>query len=326
MMFKLRNILIVLSLVLVSLFVTTDIFLAKYNPKGSKSPNPTESREKPIVIWYHSGEQKNTLSLKTALSSGLITHVIIKYRNPSDDTWHSKKWVREAIEIVKKSEAKLVWGRDLWARWLVKDAKFADLFDSQYYIKQIHILRAEAKEMGADFVFLDTEPYGNSPMRPHMLIKDSVKKKKLSDQQHERLKLVIKKVIQRTGKIDFIAPAGFWGYPGHNHPWDVLAELGNLRIAENTYYDNARQRNAIKYPYEIFGAYVNATKRNDTSPHNPFFLSSEIFEKSHLWSHKKGLYLYSTTRKSLEVAQDLAAYSKTLPFRDSSKSREPSRR
>ncbi|MFX0203236.1 MAG: hypothetical protein ACFFCW_44600, partial [Candidatus Hodarchaeota archaeon] len=124
-----------------------------------------QSREEPIIMWYHSGEQKNTLSLKTALSSGLITHVLVKYRNPSDDTWHSKKWVREAIEIVKKSDAKLVWGRDLWARWAVKDAKFADLFDSKYYIKQIQVLRAEAKEMRADLVFLDTEPYGNSPMR-----------------------------------------------------------------------------------------------------------------------------------------------------------------
>jgi hypothetical protein len=298
------------------LIITTNILWADANQNDPNDSNSIQPAEKPIIIWYHSGEQ-NDLSLKTALSSGLITHVIIKWRNPADGLWHAKLNVREAIKTVKKSGAKLIWGRDLWARWIVKNAKAEDLFDTQYYIKQILLLRAEAKEMGADFVFLDTEAYGNSPMIPYMQHRI-----KLTDQQHEQLEQVIEKVIQTTGKIDFIAPAG-WLFPGHKHPYDVLAKLGRLRIAENTYYDNPEQTNAIKYPYEIFGVSLNTTKKHERSPHNPHFLASEIFERSQLWSGKKGVYLYTSLENSLAIAEDLVAYSKTLPFRDSAKSGEP---
>jgi len=316
---NLRVTLVLLLVIFLVLTITASVFWAKVDHKAPDDSNTVEPMEKPIIIWYHSGEQADTMSLKTAFSSGLITHAIVKYRNPADGPWHAERKVREAIEVVKKSDAKLIWGRELWARWVVKDAKFADLFDPEYYIKQIQSLRAEAKEMGADLVFLDTEPYGNSPMKPYMLGENRIK---LSDQQHEQLRAVIKQVVQTTGKIDFIAPAGWWGHPGHNHPWDILAELGKLRIAENTYYDNERTINALKYPYEIFGAYLNTTKKNEKYPHNPFFLASDIFEKSRLWSNRKGLYLYTTIKSSLAVAADLLAYSKTLPSRSSAESGE----
>jgi hypothetical protein len=280
----------------------------------------TPPREKPIVIWYHSGEQKSTLPIRTALSSGLITHVFIKYRSRSDGPWYAERRVREAIEVVKKSDAKLIWGRTLWAWYKIENSRLGDLFDPDHYIREIRNVKAEAKAIGADFTALDTEAYGNSPMRPFLL---SGKRVILNQEQHHRLQLVINEVIQKVGQVDFIAPAGYWGYPGHNHPYDVLATLGILRIAENTYYDSPRQRNAIKYPYEIFGVYVNTTKKHDESPHNPYFLVSEIFERSKLWSNKKGLFLYTSVRYSQAVAEALVAYSKTIPFRDSVKSREP---
>ena len=319
---KLRIALVLLLVFFFTLIITTDVFLADVNQEAADDANSVQPGEKPIIIWYHSGEQESTLSLKTALASGLITHVVVKYRSPADGPWYAERKVREAIEVVKNSDAKLIWGRDLWSRWVVKDAKVEDLFDPQYHIKQIQSLRAEAREIGADFVFLDTEPYGNSPMRPFMI---SSKRVFLTNEQHKKLKAVVESVVRKTGKVDFIAPAGWWGYPGHNHPSDVLANLGKIRIAENTYYDNPRQRNAIEYPYEIFGAYLKTTKKNEKSPHNPFFLVSEIFESSDLWSNKKGLYLYTTTKDSLAVAEALLDYSKTIPFRDSAKSGEPNR-
>lgn len=319
MKLKLRNILIVLSLIFLSLFVTTDIFLAEVNRKDSRDSNTSESREKPIIIWYHSGNQTSTLPLSTALSSGLITHVMLEYRNPADGPWYAERRVRKAIEMVKKSDAKLIWCRDLWARWVVKDAKFADLFEPQYYIKQIQSLQADAKEMGADFVALDTEPYGNSPMKLYLRGKDRIR---LSYGKRRQIKLAVEKVVQKIGKIDFIFPASS---TSKDHPWNILSDLGKFRISEHTYYDNEKTIRNLKYPYEIFGFYLKTTKRNDRQPFNPYFLASEIFERSELWSNRKGVFIYTSKAESLAVAKDLVAYSKTLPSLDSTKSSEPNR-
>ena len=306
-------------------FITTRQTFGESAKNEPNELNLAKAKERPIIIWHRSGERTGTTALETVLSSGLITHVNISYRSRSDGAWNSNRSIRRAIEIVKKSDAKLIWCRGFGGCYKIENARYSDLFDSNHYIREIQNIKAEAKAMGADFTALDTEPYGNSPMRPYMVISGKLTPF-LSNKQHQQLKRVIRKVIRTTGKVDFIAPAGFWGYPGHNHPYDILATLGKLRIAENTYYDNARQRNAIKYPYEIFGAYLNTTKRNDNSPHNLYFLTSEIFERSELWSNRKGVFIYTKRAESLAVAKELAAYSKTLPFRDSAKPSEPSRR
>lgn len=286
--------------------------------------NPAKAKERPIIIWHRSGERTGTTALETVLSSGLITHVNVSYRSRSDGAWNSNRSIRRAIEIVKKSDAKLIWCRGLWAWYKIENARYSDLFDSNHYIREIQNVKAEAKAMGADFTALDTEPYGNSPMRPYMVISGK-RTPFLSNKQHQQLKRVIRKVIQTTGKVDFIWPAGWWGYPGHNHPYDVLARLGKLRMAENTYYDNMRAINAIKYPYEIFGMYVRMSKENKDRPSIPYFLVPEIFERSQLWSNRKGVFIYTKRAESLAVAKELVAYSKTLPFRDSAKSSEPNR-
>lgn len=319
---KSHSVIILLALILFTFIITTNISRPEDNDKDPNNLKTAQAREKPMIIWFHSGEQRSTLPLRTALSSGLITHVIVMYRNPADGPWYAERRVREAIKVVKKSDAKLIWGRTLWAWYKIENSRYSDLFDPSHYIREIQNVKAEAKAIGADFTALDTEPYGNSPMRPYMI---SSKRVFLSNKQHEQLKLVIKKVVRTTGKIDFIFPAGWWGYPGHNHPYDILATLGKLRIAENTYYDNMRAINAIKYPYEIFGVHLNMVKKNEQNPHNTYFLPHEIFERSGLWASKKGIFIYTSSKKSLAVAKELVAYSKTLPFRDSAKSSEPNR-
>ena len=51
----------------------------------------------------------------------------------------------------------------------------------------------------------------------------------------------------------------------------------------------------------------------------PLYTVPEIFEKSQLWSAKKGLYLYSKEGESMAVAHELVKYSKSLPILDRDK-------
>ena len=302
-------------IIFMSLFICISIILVNISRTDALSQEPNSlanesSREPPIIIWFHNGENKSTEALKEALSSGLITHVIVNYRSRKDGAWNSKPWIREAVKIVKKSDAKLIWSRGLWAWYAVEDAKFEDMLNPLHYVREIKNVRAEAKEMGADFVALDIEPYANSPMRKHMLGKQRIK---LNARQYQQLKVITKRVLRSVDKVDFIYPSGWWGFPGHNHPFDILAELGKIRICENTYYDNANSIRAVPYPYDIFGVHLNTIKYHERNPIDPFFLVPEIFERSQLWSHKKGLFIYTSKSSSLAVARELVAYSKTLP-------------
>ncbi len=48
-------------------------------------------------------------------------------------------------------------------------------------------------------------------------------------------------------------------------------------------------------------------------PNAPYFLVSDVFEKSWLWSDKKGVFLYTDRKKALAVAKELLAYANKLP-------------
>jgi hypothetical protein len=134
------------------------------------------------------------------------------------------------IEMVKKSDAKLIWCRDLWPYYANEKIKLADFFDPNYYIREVNYLRSEGKQMEADFVALDIEPYGYSPMKRYMKSKDY-----LTFQQRSLLHQVIQDAIKRVGKVDFVLPAGVMDL---RHPYNILSGLGENRITESTYYFN----------------------------------------------------------------------------------------
>lgn len=316
---KSYSVIILLALIVFTLMITTNISCAGDNDKDPNNLKTAQAREKPMIIWFHSAYGNSLESLKTALSSGMISHVIVLYMHRKDRDWKANQKVRKAVEMVKNSDAKLIWCRDMWAYWAIENAKPGDLLDPNYYIQEIRHLRAEAKEMGADFVAFDTEPYGRSPMKPYLFTgKGHIK---LSNKQVQQLKSIIKKTIQAVGKVDFILQAGRVYYK--DHPWEIIAELGKNRISECTYYVDEKLVKSIEYPYEIFGAHLNTTRYRAINPKRPYFLVSDIFENSHLWSAKKGLFLYSTTDRCLAVAKDLVAYAKSLPSRHSVESKEP---
>jgi len=262
-------------------------------------------KEEPIIIWHWGSYYDDLEPLKLALSTGLVNHVTIGTIHRKDKDFRKDLKVLKAIKIVKDSGVKLIWLRWLWPAYDVKESRAEDLFDPNFYIKEIRYLRAEANEIGADFVALDTEAYAYSPIQAYDKGEIILKAEDL-----RRLKAIIKKVIDAAGKVDFIFPAGT---TGNIMPYGILSELGTNRVSEDTYYSNYEAIKKIKTPYEIFGAYLNTTRENKKHPHLPYFLVPEIFDNSYLWSDRKGLYLYPREGNAKAVAEELVKYARNLP-------------
>jgi len=298
---------LLLSLAVTAVAVLVALTTRCTGDERSVAPNQTTKKEqaKPIVIWFYTIHRDKPIALETALSSGLISHVMMKFTHRKDRNWKKSENAHLALALIRKYKAKLIWARSVWPYYNIADSSSEDLFDPDYYFQEIQALRAEARGQKADFVALDTEPYGYTPMKKYLRGYD-----KLTGRQREQLSRVIEQVTKAAGKVDFVLPAGSLA---STHPYNILAGLGRYRIAENTYYNNEKNIKAIKYPYEIFGAYLNTVRENPDYPKSPFFTVRDVFEKSHLWSAKKGLFLYPKENKALEVARELAAYAKTLP-------------
>lgn len=275
--------------------------------EAEQKANVSQPAQKPIIIWYHNISRDTPAATEIALSSGLVSHVMIKsmHRKDYDKEWRKMPKVVKAIEVVKRYKAKLIWNQSLWPLYGIEQSSKEDLFDPNYYIKEIQTFRSEGLTLGADFVAVDTEPYGYSPIKKYLKGGG-----KLTREQTERLKNVIKQVVKTVGTVDFVLPAGSMN---ESHPYNILSELGRYGIAENTYFSNLKVIKKIKYPYEIFGAYINTVPDRPGHPYSPYFTIQEIFEKSHLWSDKKGLFLYPKEHHALAVAKELLAYSKSLP-------------
>jgi hypothetical protein len=297
---------------------------------GGGEPNPTvqkaelpQPNEPPMIIWHYCAYRDSTESLRIALSSGLITHVSVGGTLHRKDRYYKKNpkilkaniKALEAVRIVKNSGAKLIWWRWLWPGYSIEQSSAEDLFDPDYYIQEIKILRAEGRALGADFVALDTEAYAHTPVGKYLRHKHG-----LNTKQREQLKLTIDKAVSIVGKVDILRPGGS---RYSLHPAQIIARLGRYRLSGITRLADEKKRKPIKYPYEIFAAYLNTVKINQSDPRFCYFLVPEIFENSHLWSDKKGLFLYPKEGNALAIAKELVAYSRKLPFKASQQQKRP---
>jgi hypothetical protein len=195
---------------------------------------------------------------------------------------------------------KVIWSRSIWPNHIIDDVRLSDYFDPDYYINEIKILRKETEKLGADYTSLDMEPYAYCPMQKLWRNRFS-----LSPQQERLLTDAMDKVFAAVGQVDFIYPGG---YVRSKHPANVFARLGKIRISTDTYYDNPDRLKLIKYPYDIFGLDVDTQRYNKHMPQLPFYLVSDIFERSELWSHKKGVFIYPNEHRALAVARALVEY------------------
>ena len=254
----------------------------------------------PAIIWFHSVSTNPLESLELALASGLITDVLMLYMHRFDADWQTSDKAQQAINLVKASPARLIWCRDLWPYYKTRDVKPKDIYDPNYYLREIRHLRSEAAAMGADAVALDIEPYGESPMKrvfKNARGRAAVKRPALRD--------TMKRVLAQAEKVDYLLPGGS---TEKSHPYNIMSALGANRISESTYYNRVARLKRVHYPFEIFGAYVNVQSYNPRSPTLPFFRISEIFELSEIWSNRKGVFLYTDGKSATATAQTLNDY------------------
>jgi len=264
--------------------------------------------EKPIIIWYHHVYKDPPAALRMALSSGLITHAMVQTLHRKDGERQKMELVAKAIKIVKTSDVKLIWSRPLWALYGIEDSSAEDLFDPNYYIQEIEVLRAEGQAFGADFVALDAESYAHAPVNKYLRGKN-----RLNTYQRKRLSAAVEQVIGAVGQVDFLCPGGSIY---SQHPANTLGRLGKCRISGFFYYGNEERRRSMRFPYHIVGIHVNTTRENKEYPQLPYYYVSEVFTQSHLWSGKKGVFIYPHDRKGLAIAKKLVAYSKQLPVKN----------
>jgi len=271
--------------------------------------------EQPAVIWFHSVSSNSLESLKQALSSQLINHVLMLYMHRNDADWRTNEKALAAIDMVKQSKAKLIWCRDLWPYYKLKGAQAEDLFDPNYYVAEVKQLRAEAVEIGADLVALDTEPYGDSPQKKYLKNKQAY-----TAANFRSLTETIESALTRLEKVDYVLPAGS---TARMHPYNLLSQLGVNRISETTYYNRSDRVARIKYPFEIYGAYVRPYRHNPEHSLLPFYLVTDVFEQSQIWSHKKGVMLYTDGKHCEKTALALAQYARYVLRRQPDTSAPP---
>jgi hypothetical protein len=283
-------------IVVVIVFIVSEQLCADVNNKDPNDFNPAQTKNKPMIIWFHNAPVHKPATLEKALSSGIITHVWILFLNPQDAPLPKLNKARQAIKVCKKHNVEVIWARTLWPSYEVKNFRRHDMSDPNYYKSFIDTIRAEARILGADYTAVDTEPYALFPFK-------EIKMYPLRQEEFDVIKVAVDEAVAEKGQLDFVAPAG--GALA-NHIYNPLSLLGRLRVAEHTYFDIPRKIKDKKRPYDVFGAYINVTKQNPQYPKAPFFTPEEILERQDLWGHKKGLYISANHKDMEKVAEMLS--------------------
>ena len=266
--------------------------------------------EPPIIIWHFHLIRDDLDSLKTALSSGLINHVSVGGTlNRRDFDWTQSGKLAKAMEILKEANVKIIWTRLLWPVNSAYDVTDQSLYDPNYYIEEIENLKKEKILIGADFALIDVEAYGYAPAKKVFTGGD-----KLNDEQLAKLKIAIDAAILKTGKVDFVLPAGLRMRP--RHAYNFLSVLGQNRICEDTYWNVEHRIKTVGFDYEIFGAIVSTTEKNEKNPAMRYFTVETIFENSQFWSDKKGLFIFPKVNNASAVAEEMVKFSRSLPIKD----------
>jgi hypothetical protein len=274
---------------------------------------PAEVPEAPMIIWFQDIET-GPEALELAMSGGIFSHVMLEGVNQLDRAnYFTKRKFRQALEVLRKHKnVKVIWCRWLFPGHKLDKFKFEDIFDPQYYVRQIRQIKEEAKIIGADFVAFDSEPYANCPLQilPH---------RKLLEPRFNILRDAIKTAVKTEGQVDYIMPADFQLKGRYRHLYSATFVLGKTVIAEHTYRDVPRMREDKRRPYDIFGAYVSIKKEDPQKTTMPYFTPREILERQNLWAHKKGLFIFPGIgiKNITAVAREFSKIKYIQPLQDS---------
>lgn len=268
------------------------------NYELGQAPNKTNSTvtvpAQPVIIWYHTVD-KDPEILRLALSGGVFTHVMLStmHRYDRDLKYHfDHTCLRELRTICHEADVKVIWQRWAWPGYGLKNFRWNDIFDPNYYIEEIRNIRKEAQQIGAHFTCLDFEPYAKSLVRP-------LRGRSMTEKEYSQLIQAVEIAVKQAGQIDYVMPAAF-PYPRHTSftrdMYRPVQKLGKFSIAEHTYYNNPSRLHCKDNIFDVFGAYCDVNP--DYSVPSPRFTPREILKRQDLWANKKGLFIYPGSRKN----------------------------
>ena len=274
----------------------------------SRATGPSSAQAPPsTVIWWYTVTRPSLESLRTALSSGLVTHALIKGMHRYDMHLSDRR-ITDAVAVVREfKDVKLIWSRNTWPYTRIRDVTARALTDPEYYEREIRELKKESKTLRADFTALDTEPYGDAPVKP-VLRGKNIDYARL----WPRLSEAVRKATEKAGQVDYVYPSGT---RAKQHPYIALAGLGKQRLAEITYYDNPYVFRTINFPYDIPGFYVNTHREREGRPASPFFRLEQVFLRRELWESKDAIWIYQAGELP-ELARELVEYARKIGIKE----------
>jgi len=259
-----------------------------YGKHVAVATNADVNNVKPVVMWYSRQWGWGRYEpLENITGSGFFSHVMLVglHRNYVPNYIDNPRF-KKAVKICRDNGVEVIWTRFLFPNHKIKGFTLETAFNPGYYIDQIQNIKREAAQAGIKLVAFDTEPCCKSPLVPY-------KSKPFSKEDYEKISTAIKVAIGYAGPVDYVLPSAA---AEENHLYNAAAQIGKYIIAEYTYYDLpvVHRNNPDKNrPYDIFGAYVGVTKENKHNPNLNLYTPKEILERKELWSHKKGLFIYS---------------------------------
>jgi hypothetical protein len=290
------------------------------NSEDRQDPNKTDLTTaipaQPVIIWYYCADE-DPGTLRIALSSGIFTHVMLSAMHRYDRDlkyYFDHTNFRELRTICYEAGVKVIWERWAWPGHRLKNFRWNDIFDPNYYVEEIWNIRKEAQQIGADFTCFDFEPYGKSPV-------EIFRQRNMTEMEYLLLVQAVEAAVKQVGQVNYVMPAAF-PYPRHTSfkrdMYRPLQKLGRFSIAAHTRYNSPSRLYCKDNIFDVFGAYCKVNP--DYSVPAPCFTPREILERKDLWADKKGLFIYPGIRTNvLDVAIE---FSKIKGFEQAHKKNE----
>lgn len=261
--------------------------------------SPVAIPDRPTVIWFHNTATTSPETLEKALRNTIVTHAWIlasSYRDlPINDAIFQARKIRD---ICSDHKVKMIWSRCLWPNYKVKEFKYDNFFQPDYYIQFIEQIKTESNMIQSDYIGIDMEPYAKFPFK-------TIKRVCLPDNEYNSIKDAIITAVATAGKVDFIMPSSGWC---PTHLYNALATLAETTVAGHTRYNRPLTNGSTDRPFDIFCAYINTEKSTLNGGSGPYFTIHEIiYEKRHLWQNCKGLMLYPLENNILDIVNEASS-------------------
>lgn len=250
-------------------------------------------------IWYYHPIKNSIQSLRYALRSDSVTHVIVNVGGILTENFFIHEPIRNkirlAINFIRRYHKIPIVSRILFPTGYGTELESEDdIFDPSFYINAIVSLRYVAEQLGVSRTALDLEAYDYSPVRRYIQWESDYR---FTDEDNEELAAVLLKVLERVDLVNYVFPAGSIR---EGHPYNQLSILGVKKICEHTYY-NCEECADADWQYDYYGMYINTTASNPDNPSRPYYRTEEAREVM----KTRSTFLYPKENNALAVAKAL---------------------